>query len=67
MVLKNRTPLFVALVVFVTMFVFLTAVGILMPPLRGRMPSLGPTLIRMVASGGIACLIWMNRRNAAKR
>jgi hypothetical protein len=67
MLLKNQTPLFVALVAFVTMFVFLTAVGILMPPLRGRMPSLGSTLIRVIGSGGVACLIWVNRRNAARR
>ena len=67
MLMKNRTPLFVALVVFVTMFVFLTAVGILMPPLRGRMPSLGSTLISVIGSGSVACLIWVNRRNGAKR
>ena len=67
MLLKNRTPLFAALVAFVTMFVFLMAVGILMPPLSGRIPSPGSTLISVIGSGGVACLIWVNRRNGAKR
>jgi hypothetical protein len=67
MLLKNRTPLFIALVAFVTMFVFQIAIRVLNPPPNGRMPLPMDMLIYAISSGVVAWLVWADRRKALKR
>jgi hypothetical protein len=67
MLLKNRTPLFVALVLFVTTFLIQTTGRFLMSPPSGRVPSLPATLIYLMNSGVLAWIFWADRRNALKR
>lgn len=67
MLLKNRTPSFVALVAFVTMFVVQIAIRVLHPPPSGRMPLPMDMLIYAITSGVVACLVWADRRKALKR
>jgi hypothetical protein len=58
--LKHRTPLFVALVAFVGCFLFMTALGALVGlPLFSLVP-------QTIGSAGIAGFIWWERSRTAK-
>jgi hypothetical protein len=67
MLLKNRAPIFVAVVAFVTMFAVQIGIRALNPPPSGRMPLPMDMLIFAISSGVVACLMWADRRKALKR
>jgi glycerol uptake facilitator-like aquaporin len=66
MLLKNRTPSFVVLVTFVTMFVVQIAIRVFYAPPRGRMPSPMAALTYALTSGLCAWVVWAEIMKARK-